>query len=76
MADNKVIAHLIYGIALILMGVAIIFTIPRQMLRVEAIGFSPIIARFCFYFMGIILIGGGLKKIYDNYRKLKLSNRS
>ncbi len=73
MADNKVIIQLIYGIALVVMGAALIFTMPRQMPRIEAIGFSPIIVRFCFIVMGIILIGGGSKKIYNNYRKLQIS---
>ncbi|MCP4104293.1 MAG: hypothetical protein GY749_01975 [Desulfobacteraceae bacterium] len=73
MADNKVIFQLIYGIALVVMGAALIFTIPLQMPKIEAIGFSPIIVWFCFIIMGIIMIGGGSKKIYDNYRKLKLS---
>jgi hypothetical protein len=26
--------------------------------------------RFSFYLMGVLLIGGGLKKIYMNYKKL------
>lgn len=42
----------------------------------EKVGqFSPMIVHFCFYLMGIILIGGGSKKIYDNYQKLKHQNQ-
>jgi len=26
---------------------------------------------FCFYLIGVLLIVGGLKKIYDNYNKFK-----
>jgi uncharacterized BrkB/YihY/UPF0761 family membrane protein len=42
------------------------------MLRIEKIGqFSSVMffIRFCFYFMGVLLIGGGIKKVYNNYGK-------
>ena len=27
--------------------------------------------RFCFYLLGVLLIWGGAKRIFENYRKLK-----
>ncbi|MBW2492928.1 MAG: hypothetical protein JRE65_17450 [Deltaproteobacteria bacterium] len=62
-----------YGIALTLAGIGVFYRIPQVMPKVEQIQqFSSVIGfiRFCFYLMGVILIGGGIKKIYVNYKKL------
>jgi hypothetical protein len=70
---NKPVIQLIYGIALTLAGLGVIYRIPQVMPRVEQLQqFSSVIGfiRFSFYLMGILLIGGGLKKIYGNYKKL------
>ena len=63
---NKPVIQLIYGIALTLAGIGVIYRIPQVMPRVEQIQqFSSVIGfiRFSFYLMGVLLVGGGLKKI-------------
>jgi Ni,Fe-hydrogenase I cytochrome b subunit len=70
---NKPVFQVIYGIALTLAGIGVFYRIPQVMPKVEQIQqFSSVIGfiRFCFYLMGVILIGGGIKKIYVNYKKL------
>ncbi|MBW2592116.1 MAG: hypothetical protein JRE58_03780 [Deltaproteobacteria bacterium] len=60
-------AQLIWGIVLALTGVGVFFRIPQVMPRIEQIPhFSSvtIFIRFCFYLMGVMLIGGGIKKIF------------
>jgi len=73
MADKQVNpAQRIWAIALILAGLGVFYRIPQVMPKIEQI---PRLAaasgfiRFCFYFMGIFLIGGGCKKLYHHYRK-------
>jgi hypothetical protein len=70
---NKPVFQVIYGIALTLAGIGVLYRIPQVMPRIEQIQqFSSVIGfiRFCFYLMGVLLIGGGLKKIYGYYKKL------
>lgn len=66
--------QLIWGVALVLAGLGVFYRIPQVMPKIETFeqfasagGFI----RFCFYFMGIILIGGGAKKILGYYRGRK-----
>ncbi|RZB31998.1 MAG: hypothetical protein SRB1_01617 [Desulfobacteraceae bacterium Eth-SRB1] len=71
MTKNKTVVQIVWGIALVLAGIGVFFRIPQVMPRIEQIEqFSSIMffIRFCFYFLGVLLIGGGTKKIYDNYR--------
>jgi len=71
MTKNKTVIQIVWGIALVLAGIGVFFRIPQVMPRIEQIEqFSSIMffIRFCFYFLGVLLIGGGAKKIYDNYR--------
>jgi len=75
MEKNKITGQIIWGIALVLAGIGVFFRIPQVMPQIEQIGqFSSItfFIRFCFYLMGILLIGGGSKKIYDNYCKYQI----
>ncbi len=73
MNDKKVNqTQVIWAVALILAGLGVFYRIPQVMPRIEQI---PIFAaasgfiRFCFYFMGVFLIGGGCKKLYHQFRK-------
>ena len=73
MVKNKRIFQGVWGVALALMGISVFFRIPQIMPEVEKIEqFSSIslYIRFCFYFIGVLLVGGGSKKIYDSYIKL------
>ena len=70
MARKRSTAHLVWGIALALAGIGVFYRIPQVMPRIEGMEqFSSvtIYIRFCFYFIGIVLICGGLKKVYDHY---------
>lgn len=74
MNSRKIITQMIYGIALVLAGVGVIFRIPQvlpQILKIEQFASIKGFIYFCFYFMAVILIGGGLKKIYHQYRELE-----
>jgi hypothetical protein len=69
--ENKTF-QLIWGIALVLMGFGVFYRLPQVWPDIEKIEFFSSILpfiRFCFYVMAIILIGGGSKKIYENFIK-------
>ena len=74
MTKNKTIFQNFWGVALVLAGIGVFYRIPQVMPKIEQIEqFSSVsyFIRFCFYFMGAILIGGGSKKIFNNYKKLE-----
>ncbi len=74
MTKNKTIFHNFWGVALVLAGIGVFYRIPQVMPKIEQIEqFSSVsyFIRFCFYFMGAILIGGGSKKIFNSYKKLE-----
>lgn len=69
-SQDKTAVQLIWGVALVLVGIGVFFRIPQVMPRIAEIEqFSQVMffIRFCFYLMGILLIGGGSKKIYKYY---------
>ncbi len=71
---NKAVVQIIWGVALVFAGAAVFFRIPQVMPRIERIeqfSSAMLFVRFCFYLLGILLVGGGSKKIYNNYRKLE-----
>ncbi len=58
--------QLVWGVALVLVGIAVFFRIPQVMPQLAQMGQSGatlVFIRICFYIMGILLIGGGAKKI-------------
>lgn len=62
---------MIWGCALILIGVAVFFRIPQVMPKLAEMGQSATTVgfiRICFYLMGIVLVGGGLKKIMNHLK--------
>jgi len=64
--------QVIWALALILMGLGVFYRIPQVMPHIEEIpSFAAAsgVIRFCFYFIGIFLIGGGCKKLIQQYRK-------
>ena len=73
MSDKKADqVQLIWGIALILAGLGVFYRLPQVMPKImqfpifaEASG----VVRFCFYFMAVILIGGGGKKVLQYFRR-------
>ena len=69
--SSRSMLQLIWGIALLLAGVGVFVRIPQVMpdiAEIELFKGSLWIIRICFYIMGIILIGGGLKKVVDHVR--------
>lgn len=63
-----------WGIVLVLMGVAVIFHVPQQMERIAQLKefeSVPFFIRFCFYLLGVLLIGGGVQKIVKTYREMR-----
>jgi len=71
---NKVVVQIIWGIALTLAGIGVFFRIPQVIPRIEKIEqFASMIffIRLSFYLLGMLLIGGGLKKIYIHLGILK-----
>lgn len=74
MEKNRATIQFVWGIILVLAGIGVFYRIPQVMPQIEKIEqFSSAIffIRFCFYLLGILLIGGGLKKVYHNYGKLE-----
>jgi hypothetical protein len=73
MTDKRMnMAQIVWAIALILAGLGVFYRIPQVMPSIEQIprfadasGFI----RFCFYFIGVFLIGGGCKKLFYQYRQ-------
>jgi len=75
MPENRSALQLVWGILLVAVGVGVFFRIPQVMPQIEKIevfsGAAGFI-RFCFYFIGIVLIGGGSKKIYHHLSKKEI----
>ena len=74
MTQNRSKAQIVWGALLILAGLGVFYRIPQVMARLQDVGrFSSesFFIRFCFYLMGLILIGGGARKIYKNYKLLQ-----
>ena len=74
MDKNRIYLQIVWGILLVLAGVGVFFRIPQVIPKVKtieyfasAIGF----VYFCFYLLGFLLILGGTRKIYANYKQLK-----
>ncbi|MGD8294669.1 MAG: hypothetical protein PVF37_23350 [Desulfobacterales bacterium] len=77
MDKNKIYTQIVWGIVLVMAGAGVFFRIPQVMPKIKtieyfasAIGF----VYFCFYLLGFLLILGGTRKIYTNYKKLKHQN--
>jgi hypothetical protein len=73
MASKKENLQLIWGVALTLAGIGVFFRIPQVMPKInniEQFSSLTVFIRICFYLLGILLIGGGLKKINDNWRHI------
>ncbi len=74
MDKNKIHIQLVWGGLLVLAGIGVFFRIPQVMPKIKTIEYFSSAIRFiyiCFYLLGILLIMGGARKIYENYRQLK-----
>lgn len=79
MTVKKTIYQKVWAIALIMAGIGVFFRIPQVMPEIEKFEyFSSVLwfVRFCFYLLGVLLIGGGVKKIYNNYVETRSRDNS
>jgi hypothetical protein len=79
MTKDKIIIQFIWGIALLLAGIGMFFRIPQVMPQIKAIAqFANVIGfiYFCLYLLGVLLIGGGIKKLIDTYKEFKKTRSS
>ena len=77
MADKKNSLQLIWGILLLFAGIGVFFRIPQVMPEVKKIEhFTPymVFIYFCFYLLGVLLIVGGGRKVYQYIKESKLDN--
>ncbi|MBF0232802.1 MAG: hypothetical protein HQK62_13330 [Desulfamplus sp.] len=68
MNKNKI--QILWGTLLVMAGLGVFYRIPQVMpkiMSIEAFANAGGIIRFCFYVLGILLIYGGAKKIYDHF---------
>jgi hypothetical protein len=74
MERNKAIFQVVWGVLLLLMGVLLFLKVPQVMARIAEIEhFVSIkwIIRIMVYLIALLLIGGGGRKLYENYKHLK-----
>lgn len=67
MEKQKKIIQLIWATALIVAGIGVFYQIPYKMEQLEQLkhlSSEKYFIRFCFYLLGVLLIGGGIKKIH------------
>ena len=79
MTEHRNVFQTIWGTALLMMGVLLFFRIPHVMEQVVTIEyFAPaaVLIRICFYLMGILLIGGGIKKLHAHWPLGRRTERS
>lgn len=72
--EMTIVGRMIWGVALTLMGIGVFFRVPQVMPRISQIpAFSHMtpFLWFCFYFMAVLLVGGGFKRIYSAYRRME-----
>lgn len=72
MKDTKNTFQFIWGILLLLAGIGLFFRIPQMMPAIKEIEhFTRYIffIYFCFYLVGILLIVGGGRKIYNHLKR-------
>ncbi len=73
MDRQKTIIQIVWGVLLVLAGIGVFIRIHQvmpQILQIESFASASLFIRFCFYLLGILLIGGGSKKIYHYYQQL------
>jgi len=72
MEDKKNKFQFIWGILLLIAGIALFFRIPQLMpviKKIEQVDWFIYFIYFCFYLIGILLIVGGGRKIYNHLKR-------
>jgi len=75
--NKKNIIHIIWGILLAVVGASVIYNVPQKIIEIQNSKLSTsslLFLKFSFYFLGLLLLAGGIKKIIDNYRKVINNN--
>ncbi|ACL02661.1 hypothetical protein [Desulfatibacillum aliphaticivorans] len=63
-------AQLVWGVTLALMGIAVFIRVPQvvpELVKKMNMASGEAFISFCMYLVGVILLGGGVKKIYAHY---------
>jgi hypothetical protein len=63
--------QLIWGAALILVGISVFFRVPMVVPKLTAMGLSGATIGFfsvCLYIIGFVLVGGGVRKWIQHFR--------
>lgn len=74
MDNNKNSFQLLWGVALTAAGIGVFAILPhrmaqiRQLRQAEPYDFDMLFLWFCFGMLGVLLIGGGLRKIYGQLK--------
>jgi hypothetical protein len=73
MSGDQSIGQAIWGAALTIMGLSVIFyTIPQRLPDIidhyQQLASIRYFVYFCFYLMGVILVAGGLRKLYRFFK--------
>jgi hypothetical protein len=74
MDKSQIHFQLVWGILLTLMGIAFFFKIPEVInsaKTIETFAAGIGFVYFCLYMVDLILIVGGVRKIYTNLKKLR-----
>ena len=74
MDKNKINIQMVWGVLLVIMGIAFFFQIPQAIDRIKSIESSTLeigFVYFCLYLIDLGLLVGGGKKLCANYRLLK-----
>ncbi len=69
--DKKKI-QIVWGILLVMAGLGVFYRIPQVMPKIQSIEAfvnAMGVIKFCFYVLGILLVFGGGRKIYDNIKR-------
>lgn len=74
MDKSRAIFQVIWGVLLLLMGALLFIQVPEVMERITRIEYHRFVIwsiRVVIYLIALLLIGGGARKIYENYKQLK-----
>ena len=74
MDRSKAIFHVVWGVLLLLMGILLFVQVPQVMERITRIEYHRFMnwfIRIIIYIIALLLVGGGARKIYENYKHLK-----
>ena len=70
--NKKNIIQIIWGILLAVAGASVIYNVPQKIIEIQNSKLSTsslLFLKISFYFLGLLLLAGGIKKIIDNYPK-------